>query len=50
MMDWMHNLQEPDSTSLPRAQVDAFWGQELPGLQQLDQRIKAALDSAKAIK
>lgn len=50
MMDWMHNLQEPDSTSQPRAQVDAFWRQELPGLQQLDQRIKAALDSAKAIR
>jgi hypothetical protein len=50
MMDWMHNLQEPDSTSQPRAQVDAFWRQQLPGLQQLDQRIKAALDSAKAIR
>jgi hypothetical protein len=50
MMDWMHNLHEPDSTSQPRAQVDAFWRQELPGLQQLDQRIKAALDSAKAIR
>jgi hypothetical protein len=50
MMDWMHNLQEPDSTSQPRDQVDAFWRQQLPGLQQLDQRIKAALDSAKAIR
>jgi hypothetical protein len=50
MMDWMHNLQEPDSTSQPRAQVDAFWRQQLPNLQQLDQRIKAALDSAKAVR
>lgn len=49
MMDWMHNLQEPDSTSQPKTKVDAFWRQQLPGLQQLDQRIKAALDSAKAI-
>lgn len=50
MMDWMHNLQEPDSASQPRAQVDAFWRKELPGLQQLDQRIRAALDSAKALR
>jgi hypothetical protein len=32
MMDWMRNFQEPDSTRLPRAQVDVFWRQELPGL------------------
>lgn len=50
MMDWMHRLQEPDSARQPRAQIEAYWRQQLPGLQRLDQRTAAALDSAGALR
>ena len=50
MMAWMHQLQEPDSTTQPPAQVAAYWQQQLPTLHRLDQRITAALDSAKALR
>lgn len=50
MMAWMHQLQEPDSATQPRAQVEAYWRQQLPTLHQLDQRIAAALDSAQALR
>jgi hypothetical protein len=50
MMAWMHQLQEPDSTTQPHAQVEAYWQQQLPTLHRLDQRITAALDSAKALR
>jgi hypothetical protein len=50
MMAWMHQLQEPDSATQPRAQVEAYWRQQLPTLHRLDQRITAALDSAKALR
>ena len=50
MMAWMHQLQEPDSATHPQAQVEAYWRQQLPTLHQLDQRITAALDSARALR
>jgi hypothetical protein len=50
MMDWMHHLQEPDSTSQPQAKIDAYWRQQLPVLRQLDQRTTAALDSARVLR
>jgi len=50
MMAWMHDLHEPDSSQQPRAQVTAYWQQQLPVLRQVNQRIIAALDSARAIR
>ena len=50
MMAWMHQLQEPDSATQPRARVEAYWQQQLPTLRQLDQHIAAALDSARALR
>jgi hypothetical protein len=50
MMAWMHQLQEPDSATQPHARVEAYWRQQLPTLHRLDQRIAAALDSAKALR
>ena len=50
MMGWMHQLREPDSTRQPRAQLDAFWQQQIPQLRRLDQLAKAALDSAQAVR
>ena len=50
MLDWMHQLHEPDSTQQPRAQVNAYWQQQLPSLQRLGQRITVALDSAKVLR
>jgi hypothetical protein len=50
MMAWMHQLQEPDSATQPPARVAAYWQQQLPTLHRLDQRITAALDSAKALR
>lgn len=50
MMTWMHGLQEPDSTRQPPAQVTAYWQQQLPVLQRLDQRITSALDSARVLR
>jgi hypothetical protein len=50
MMAWMHQLHEPDSIRQPRTQVDAYWRQQLPVLEQLDQRTRAALDSAKTLR
>lgn len=50
MMAWMHQLQEPDPATQPRARVEAYWRQQLPTLRRLDQRIAAALDSARALR
>lgn len=50
MMAWMHELHEPDSTRQPRAQVTAYWRQQLPVLRQVNQHITAALDSARALR
>ncbi len=49
MMDWMHKAQEPESTKQSRAQLNAYWQQQLPILQRINQRTTAALDSAKAL-
>lgn len=50
MMAWMHDLHEPDSTRQPSAQVTAYWQQQLPVLQQVNQRITTALDSARMLR
>lgn len=50
MMDWMHQLQEPDSTRQSRARLDAFWRQQIPRLRRIDQLAKTALDSAQPLR
>jgi len=50
MMDWMHAFQEPDTARLTAHQYHDFWQDQRQQLQQLDQAITTALDSAQALR
>lgn len=49
MMDWMHRYREPDTTRLSPHQYQDFWADQAQQLSQLDQQMRAALDSARLI-